>query len=263
MTPNDLTALYLGTSAVLVSLSIVDRTIKTTTTASSDPSITKTAAITEKNVKQQHTDSFLVGIYANNKRIQRALATCVIAAGLLQMFDVLIARPELFAQPWTMGQRRTAFLAYGSILLRLWSMGTLKNDFTFSVSAPSSKSLCTTGPYELLLHPGYAGIIGWAFFQSAWLFDEKSPYLEIVTRGMQTLVQHKTNPLAILLNLEAGSVFDVMWFLFTLVLVVTVALLPPGMYKRMNREEEELKNVFGEKFDEYRSKRWRLIPFLY
>ncbi|KAI9342027.1 hypothetical protein BDR26DRAFT_859959 [Obelidium mucronatum] len=253
MTPNDLTAIYLGTTAVLVSLSIVDRT----------KPIQSLNLNTAEKGSSDKLDSFLVRFYSKNQRIQRALATCVIASGLLQMFDVLIGRPELFQQPWSTAQRRAAFLAYGSILLRLWSMGTLNNDFTFTVTAPPSKKLCTTGPYEMLMHPGYVGVIGWSFFQCAWLFDEKAPYVEIITRGIQTMVKYKANPLILLVSLELDKLFDLVWVCFTVALVLTTALLPPGIIRRIKREEEELKLAFGKDFEEYRAKRWRLIPFIY
>ncbi|ORY38816.1 hypothetical protein BCR33DRAFT_720491 [Rhizoclosmatium globosum] len=241
MTPGDWRALHLGISAILVSLSIVDRTT---------PSKEKPVDIRQYS----KSEPFLV--------VQQALGTCVVAAGLLQMFDVLIARPELFDSPWTSSQRRAAFLADGCVLLRLWAMGTLNNDFTFVVRSPPSNSLCTKGPYEILLHPGYAGIIGWAIFQCSWLLDEKAPFIDIITRGMDILLEHKLNLYA-LVTLDLGKFMDLSWFLFSGVLVVTALLLPPGLHKRMQKEEEELKKTFGDKFDEYRANRWRLVPFLY
>ncbi|KAJ3071652.1 hypothetical protein HDU98_005011, partial [Podochytrium sp. JEL0797] len=241
MTPADWRALHLGASSILVSLSMVDRTI------ASAPA--KPIADTQKPAKKE---PFLVGLYGNNLLVQQTLATCVVFAGLIQMADVLIFRSDLFEEPWTSSQRRSAYLSHGFILLRLWAMGTLEKDFTFTVTKP--RELCRKGPYEILLHPGYTGIIGWSIFQSAWLFDDKAVFMQIITRGGQLLLDHCTNPMH-LVSMEVDKLLDVSWFLFAFALVAAAVLLPPGLIKRMELEEEELKNAFGDTFEAYKKDR--------
>ncbi len=43
--------------------------------------------------------------------------------------------------------------------LRLWSFQTLGRYFTFTVQTSAEQPVISAGPYRLLRHPGYAGIL--------------------------------------------------------------------------------------------------------
>jgi protein-S-isoprenylcysteine O-methyltransferase Ste14 len=45
------------------------------------------------------------------------------------------------------------------IALRLWSFQTLGRYFTFTVQTSADQPVITAGPYSVIRHPGYAGII--------------------------------------------------------------------------------------------------------
>ena len=47
----------------------------------------------------------------------------------------------------------------GGIALRLWSFQTLGRYFTFTVQTSADQPVITAGPYSVIRHPGYAGII--------------------------------------------------------------------------------------------------------
>lgn len=84
--------------------------------------------------------------------------------------------------------------------------------------------LVDTGPYRLLLHPGYSGLI--------------------LQRMALTYFLGLKNDL-------------VLYLLYTLLGV-------PGMTLRIMHEEQELRSHFGaDKFDRFKSERYRLIPYVF
>ncbi len=59
------------------------------------------------------------------------------------------------------------------VVLRLWCFHTLGTYFTFTVQTSSDQPIITSGPYRVLRHPSYAGILlafcGVGFFIDNWL----------------------------------------------------------------------------------------------
>jgi protein-S-isoprenylcysteine O-methyltransferase Ste14 len=57
--------------------------------------------------------------------------------------------------------------------LRLWSRRTLGRYFTYTVQTSSDQPVITTGPYRLLRHPSYTGVlllaVGAGFVEGNWL----------------------------------------------------------------------------------------------
>jgi protein-S-isoprenylcysteine O-methyltransferase Ste14 len=47
----------------------------------------------------------------------------------------------------------------GGIALRLWSFHTLGRYFTFTVQTSSDQPVISDGPYRVIRHPGYAGLL--------------------------------------------------------------------------------------------------------
>jgi protein-S-isoprenylcysteine O-methyltransferase Ste14 len=50
-------------------------------------------------------------------------------------------------------------LFWGGISLRLWSFRTLGRYFTFTVQTSSDQPVITDGPYRVIRHPSYAGLL--------------------------------------------------------------------------------------------------------
>jgi protein-S-isoprenylcysteine O-methyltransferase Ste14 len=48
---------------------------------------------------------------------------------------------------------------WGGIGLRWWAMGTLGRYFTFTVQASADQPVVSHGPYRVLRHPGYTGVL--------------------------------------------------------------------------------------------------------
>jgi len=108
--------------------------------------------------------------------------------------------------------------AVGS-LVRLVPVFVLGNRFSGLVAIQENHELATTGPYRLIRHPSYLGLIlalfGWA--------------------------------------LVFRSIFGLILAVLTL----------PILVARMNSEEAFLESEFGDSYANYRSRTWRLLPYLY
>jgi protein-S-isoprenylcysteine O-methyltransferase Ste14 len=87
-----------------------------------------------------------------------AAIVCTVAVSV-----VLYAAPHLFAAA-TIRNGAAAFAVgmvtlLGGIALRGWSFKALGEYFTFSVKVSSDQPVITTGPYRLLRHPSYTGVL--------------------------------------------------------------------------------------------------------
>jgi len=64
-------------------------------------------------------------------------------------------------------------LMWCGIGLRLWSFQTLGRYFTFTVQTSDDQTVVSTGPYRVIRHPGYAGIllavVGIGFVMDNWI----------------------------------------------------------------------------------------------
>ncbi|KAJ3409084.1 hypothetical protein CcCBS67573_g02968 [Chytriomyces confervae] len=225
-----------------------------------DEKALKTEVLATTSTVKPH-ESIMISLYAGNLWIQILSALGILSLTALQMYDVAISRPHLFNAPITASQQRAAVLSILMSLLRLWAISTLGPLFTFTVHAPTK--LVTTGPYEMLIHPSYTGILGWNLFKFSFLVDGTGPFVNIALRVWDALDLHNIahSRLNILDVFTDGM--DVMWFLSILGLGAGLMVLPIAIYRRMMFEEWQLEQTFGVgAFREYRAKRWRLIPFL-
>jgi protein-S-isoprenylcysteine O-methyltransferase Ste14 len=63
-------------------------------------------------------------------------------------------------------------LLWSGVALRVWSFRTLGHYFTFTVETSDDQPVITAGPYRLIRHPGYAGmllaIMGVGLFIGNW-----------------------------------------------------------------------------------------------
>jgi protein-S-isoprenylcysteine O-methyltransferase Ste14 len=110
-------------------------------------------------------------------------------------------------------------LAAAGGALRIWPVFVLGRRFSGLVAIQPGHALVTTGPYRIIRHPSYLGLLiaalGWALaFRSA-------------------------------------------------VGVLLAALLVPPLLARIRAEEVLLRSQFGAEYGAYRSRTWRLLPWLY
>ncbi|KAI8622538.1 hypothetical protein BC830DRAFT_440033 [Chytriomyces sp. MP71] len=211
----------------------------------------------------QTTESLLAGFFARNLWLQLLLAAGLLALTALQCFDMLLLRPDLLDAGWSFSQGRIAGLCLTLLGLRLWAMSSLGCDFTFTIHK-RPLTLVETGPYLYLAHPSYTGIIFWAFFRFSFLVDRSGPVLPILARlqedgGLEVLLK------VIVADPEDISAwFDLMWGASVVSMGITALLLPFSLLRRIRHEEEFLAATFGaEKYNAFRDKRWKLIPFVW
>lgn len=112
-----------------------------------------------------------------------------------------------------------AIAAFGTGL-RYWAILTLGRYFTSAVMIQSDQRLIVHGPFRLLRHPGYTGVL--------------------------------------LFGLGIGLVFANPLASLGFVLTQGAALI-----YRIRIEEAVLRQSFGETFETYARKTWKLVPFVY
>ena len=65
---------------------------------------------------------------------------------------------------WMMG----LMIGLAGVLLRLWSMRTLSGAFSYDLKVSAGQSLVRAGPYRLLRHPSYTGMLLWSGGLGLW-----------------------------------------------------------------------------------------------
>jgi protein-S-isoprenylcysteine O-methyltransferase Ste14 len=81
------------------------------------------------------------------------VASGALVAGVLSGVAAATIRPAAAAE-WI-----GLVLLWFGISLRLWSFHTLGRYFTFTVQTSSDQPVIASGPYKLIRHPGYAGLL--------------------------------------------------------------------------------------------------------
>lgn len=145
--------------------------------------------------------------------------------------------------------------------------------FQYQLTIRSGHKLVQSGPYTYLRHPSYTGALMTGFGSFMLLFH-RGLWPVLVTyaaKWTNQLVHSGTPVLSSLAALSpfAGSNYARMgpkilginiglW-----IMVMMSAFGIRVLMYRVEAEEEMLKQHFGRDWDEYASKRWRFIPFLY
>jgi len=131
-----------------------------------------------------------------------------------------------------------AFLILCGAFLRLQCYHILGSQFTFETGIIQGHKLVTTGPYSVVRHPSYAG----AFLAYVGLML----YYASPGSWVRALVQGS----------PAGRLFGA---LYTGLMLVVVT----GLVLRIPKEDEALKNEFGEEWKRWAVDRYALIPRIY
>ncbi len=65
-------------------------------------------------------------------------------------------------------QAAGALVFLGGVALRLWSMRTLARAFSYDIKVVAGHELVRRGPYRVLRHPAYTGLILWSAGFALW-----------------------------------------------------------------------------------------------
>ncbi|CAO3563708.1 unnamed protein product [Mortierella alpina] len=142
------------------------------------------------------------------------------------------------------------FLAISGMALRRWTYWTLDRFFTYQLTIRPGHKLVKDGPYRVLLHPSYAAVVlnNTAVYMVLWnkgLWDVGAIYLAShSSQGAAPL-----NPFGVNMGIWVAILYGSL-----------KARMFLGRYKK---EERMLQEHFGKEWDEYASKRWRFVPFVF
>jgi protein-S-isoprenylcysteine O-methyltransferase Ste14 len=97
----------------------------------------------------------------------------IVAAGALVAGALVGVAPSATIHPVAVADWIGLVLLWGGISLRFWSFRTLGRYFTFIVQTSSDQPVITSGPYRVIRHPSYAGLLlivmGVGLFIGNWL----------------------------------------------------------------------------------------------
>jgi protein-S-isoprenylcysteine O-methyltransferase Ste14 len=149
---------------------------------------------------------------------------------------------------WTAG----TLLAIGGGAFRLWSYRALGKHFTFQLAVLKDHSLITTGPYAIVRHPGYTGLIAMCIGNSlaigadgSWSREVLFPDLFLEPWGFNARML-TWKRLFVIGNLAGQTV------------------LAAALVARTKKEDKMLKDEFGGQWDKWAEKTpWALIPGVY
>lgn len=142
--------------------------------------------------------------------------------------------------------------------VRLTCFRALGHLFTFEMSIRKDHRLVTDGPYGVVRHPGYAGLLLMAAGTLLWQGSSVSVRLsQIVYIPIYHL--HKGS-----WTIECGVLKIIIGRLVASVYVATISTVVFGLLLRMFKEDEQLKRIFGREWDEWaRRVPYLVIPWLY
>jgi protein-S-isoprenylcysteine O-methyltransferase Ste14 len=126
---------------------------------------------------------------------------------------------------------------------RLWAYQALGQMFTFQLSIVEKHNLVTSGPYSIVRHPAYTGSIGCALGALICMLSGGSWLRQCY--GKESLM---TSVMRVVVGV---------WVSFWIWLISVFV-------RRTRREDEMLKERFGNQWIEWRSKvKYRLVPGLF
>lgn len=178
-----------------------------------------------------------------------ALSTALLAFPSLQSSIPLarilcpVTSPSLIASPHpilVLGALATIFGA----AIRLSCFRTLGQLFTFELAIAPTHALITTGPYAAVRHPSYTGAYLTLLGSSAVALAPGSWLRECGLRAGR-----------------GGSSLALTMLAFW---TVKVAYALSSTNRRLEREDQELRQVFGAEWDEYAANvPWKLVPWVW
>lgn len=83
----------------------------------------------------------------------------IVGVGALVAGVLSRVAPSAVIRPAAVADGIGLVLFWGGMFLRLWSFHTLGRYFTFTVQTSSDQPVIADGPYQLIRHPSYAGLL--------------------------------------------------------------------------------------------------------
>ena len=109
--------------------------------------------------------------------------------------------------------------------LRAWCYRELGKHFTFQMSVMKDHRLVTTGPYRIVRHPSYTGVI----------MTSASIVLLHATRGSWVR--------------ESGLLRYLPGKIGAAIFAFVIAFIPPALFLRMKTEDRAMRKRFGDEWD--------------
>ncbi|KAH9930450.1 ICMT-domain-containing protein [Epithele typhae] len=124
--------------------------------------------------------------------------------------------------------------------IRIWCHRSLGKFFTWTVTVQDDHELITSGPYAVVRHPSYLG----------WL---------LMVAGNLTYLLDRSSYL-----IASGWAKTTLGRAAIAVLVFQAGLVTPGLMARMDREDEKMRETFGDRWDAWAERvPYSVIPFIY
>ncbi|KAL6303662.1 hypothetical protein BKA93DRAFT_787307 [Sparassis latifolia] len=125
-------------------------------------------------------------------------------------------------------------------LLRLWCYRALGRFFTYQLSVKHEHQLITVGPYAIVRHPSYTGMIMLAIGNFLWANESGSWWANFGSFGT-------------VLRGTCIAIWATYW-----------TVVAPLVVSRLGKEDRILKKEFGNQWEEWsRSTPYKLVPFIY
>ncbi|ORZ28033.1 hypothetical protein BCR41DRAFT_409938 [Lobosporangium transversale] len=186
---------------------------------------------------------------AKNSKYRNSHNSPYLSAALTQLQTV---------KPWHIAAAIGAVLGY---TLRKWSYVALDESFTIQLKVRVGQKLITHGPYRYLRHPSYTGFI--TTFFCTWLLLLHEGLWDVMTTSVVDQIRSSW------LNTTAfgATILSLMSSLpgigGRICFMGLATIIFKSFLDRIVIEEEMLKSHFGREWDNFASKRWRLVPFVY
>lgn len=179
-----------------------------------------------------------------------ALSTALLAFPSLQHILPLtpilcpIASPSLISAPHPI-LMLGALSTIAGAAIRLTCFRALGKLFTFELTIAPTHTLVTTGPYSAVRHPSYTGVYMTLLGASAVALAPGSWLMECWL-------------------LRAGWGASLLAWLLVTFWSVKVWYALSSTNQRLEREDKELRRVFGEEWDKYAARvPWKLVPWVW
>jgi protein-S-isoprenylcysteine O-methyltransferase Ste14 len=151
---------------------------------------------------------------------------------------------------WVLGM--LILLAGGTF--RLSAFRTLGRHFTFDLAVLKDHKLITSGPYAIVRHPSYTGLVGMMWGTTITIGSRGSWTREIL---WETLMQGSTISHATPSWLPWAQTFGAL-------MIIGQAVVLTGIATRTRTEDEMLRKEFGKQWTDWaRVTKWKLFPGIY
>jgi protein-S-isoprenylcysteine O-methyltransferase Ste14 len=147
-------------------------------------------------------------------------------------------------------------LALSGGAFRLWAFQTLGRHFTFELALLKNHELITKGPYAIVRHPSYTGLLALMWGTTVVIGSRGTWTREVVFADLIDAALGR--------GAGAWSTWSTWLRIFAGASIAGQLLTAAGMMARTKTEDRMLKREFGKRWDEWAKRTpWKLLPGLY